>query len=98
MAPTTFSLVLGGLSATYLFLRFLLNFTQDAKEPPAILTGVPFFQPLVGMIREKSRFYIRLRFVNHLSNVSKAASPDDKIVTHMGCPSTPCAYRFSAST
>ncbi|KAL2016802.1 hypothetical protein VTK56DRAFT_2971 [Thermocarpiscus australiensis] len=60
MAPTI-SLVFGGLAATYLFLRFLLNVTQDAKEPPAILTGIPFLQPLVGMIREKSRFYVRLR-------------------------------------
>jgi hypothetical protein len=62
MAPTI-SLVFGGLAATYFFLRFLLNLTQDAREPPAILTGIPFIQPLVGMIREKERFYIRLRCV-----------------------------------
>ncbi|KXX74385.1 Cholesterol 7-alpha-monooxygenase [Madurella mycetomatis] len=60
MAPTI-SLVFGGLAATYVFLRFLLTLTQDAKEPPAILTDIPFVQPLVGMIREKARFYIRLR-------------------------------------
>jgi cytochrome P450 len=60
MAPTI-NLVLGGLAATYLFLRFLLALTQDAREPPAILTDVPFLQPLAGMIREKSRFHIRLR-------------------------------------
>lgn len=60
MAPTI-SLVFGGLAATYVFLRVLLSFTQDKREPPAILTDIPFIQPLVGMIREKSRFHIRLR-------------------------------------
>ncbi|KAK4038606.1 cholesterol 7-alpha-monooxygenase [Parachaetomium inaequale] len=65
MAPTI-SLVLGGIAVTYLFLRVLLNLTQDAKEPPAILTGIPFIEPLVGMIREKSRFYIRLRDATRL--------------------------------
>ncbi|SPQ20747.1 b4576777-2013-4262-b571-3b18ab8788b6 [Thermothielavioides terrestris] len=65
MAPTI-SLVFGGLAATYFFLRFLLNLTQDAREPPAILTGIPFIQPLVGMIREKERFYIRLRDTTRL--------------------------------
>ncbi|GAB1317669.1 hypothetical protein MFIFM68171_07879 [Madurella fahalii] len=58
---TTISLVFGGLTATYLFLRLLLSLTQDAREPPAILTDIPFIQPLIGMIREKSRFHIRLR-------------------------------------
>ncbi|KAL2163564.1 hypothetical protein VTH06DRAFT_5622 [Thermothelomyces fergusii] len=60
MAPTV-SLVLGGLAATYVFLRVLLNLTQDAREPPAILTDIPFVQPLIGMIREKASLYIRLR-------------------------------------
>ncbi|KAK4247613.1 cytochrome P450 [Corynascus novoguineensis] len=57
----TVSLVLGGLAATYVFLRILLNLTQDAREPPAILTNIPFIQPLIGMVREKERFYVRLR-------------------------------------
>ncbi|KAH6847191.1 cytochrome P450 [Chaetomium sp. MPI-CAGE-AT-0009] len=60
------TLVLGGLAATYIFLRVLLSLTQDAKEPPAILTGIPFVEPLIGMIREKSRFYIRLRDTTQL--------------------------------
>lgn len=59
----TVTIVFGGLLATYLFLRFLLHVTQDAREPPTILTGIPFFSPVIGMIREKSRFYLRLRFV-----------------------------------
>ncbi|KAL2151436.1 hypothetical protein VTH82DRAFT_6534 [Thermothelomyces myriococcoides] len=60
MAPVV-SLVLGGLAATYVFLRVLLNLTQDVREPPAILTDIPFVQPLIGMIREKASFYVRLR-------------------------------------
>ncbi|KAK4157554.1 cholesterol 7-alpha-monooxygenase [Chaetomidium leptoderma] len=65
MAPSI-GLVFGGFAATYFFLRFLLSLTQDAKEPPAILTGIPFVEPLVGMIREKSRFHTRLRDATRL--------------------------------
>ncbi|KAI1084146.1 cytochrome P450 [Whalleya microplaca] len=39
MAPTTVAVAFG--------------LTQDAREPPAIVTGVPFFGPLIGMTREK---------------------------------------------
>ncbi|KAI1108697.1 cytochrome P450 [Nemania sp. NC0429] len=55
------ALAFGGLAATYLFLRFLLYLTQDAREPPSIVNWMPFFSPLVGMIGEKSKFYLRLR-------------------------------------
>jgi hypothetical protein len=55
------TLVVGVAASTYLFLRLLLRLTQDATEPSAILTGLPFASPLIGMIREKSRFHIRLR-------------------------------------
>lgn len=59
----------GALLVTYLFLgvivpsffRLLLDMTQDAKEPPSIVTGLPFVGPLVGIIRERSNFYLRLR-------------------------------------
>ncbi|KAI0880050.1 cytochrome P450 [Annulohypoxylon maeteangense] len=60
MAPAV-TIALGGIAATYLFLRFLLYLTQDAREPPAIETEIPFFGPLIGMFREKSHFYLRLR-------------------------------------
>lgn len=58
------AVALGGFAASYLFLRLILYLTQDAREPPAILTSVPFFGPLVGMIREKSSFHLRLRCVS----------------------------------
>ena len=61
--------IFGAFAATYLFLRFLLEFTQDAKEPPAILTGIPFLSPLISMIREKSNFHTHLRFVPPLTRV-----------------------------
>ncbi|KAI1414862.1 cytochrome P450 [Hypoxylon sp. FL1857] len=61
MVPPSLSVVFGGLAATYLFLRFLLYLTQDAKEPPAIVTGIPFFGPLIGMARQKSGYYNQLR-------------------------------------
>lgn len=58
------AIAFGGFVATYIFLRTLLHLTQDTREPPAIVTDIPFFGPLVGMAREKSRFYLRLRFVH----------------------------------
>jgi hypothetical protein len=55
------TLVIGVATSTYLLLRLLLHLTQDATEPPAILTELPFASPLIAMIREKSRLHIRLR-------------------------------------
>ncbi|KAI1630816.1 cytochrome P450 [Biscogniauxia mediterranea] len=60
MTPSL-SVVFGSLAATYVFLRFLLYLTQDAKEPPAIVTGIPFVGPLIGMARQKSGYYNQLR-------------------------------------
>lgn len=63
MGIATPTLVCGGIVGVYVVLRFLLHFTQHAKEPPAIETGIPFLTPMIGMIREKSKYYIRLRSV-----------------------------------
>ncbi|KAI3325505.1 cytochrome P450 [Xylariaceae sp. AK1471] len=35
--------------------------TMDVREPPSIVNVIPFFSPLVGMIKEKFNFYLRLR-------------------------------------
>lgn len=59
--PSVAAVALGGFTAIYVFLRLILYFTQDAREPPAILTSVPFFGPLLGMLTEKSDFHRRLR-------------------------------------
>lgn len=63
---STLMIAFVGLVATYVFLRFVLYLTQDRKEPPAILTEIPFFGPLFGIIGEKSRFYVRLRSVSRV--------------------------------
>ncbi|KAI9155613.1 25-hydroxycholesterol 7-alpha-hydroxylase [Paramyrothecium foliicola] len=55
------AVIIGGLVIFYVSLRLLLRVTHDAKEPPAIVTAIPFLSPLVGMIREKSSLYLRLR-------------------------------------
>ncbi|KAK9778547.1 putative Cytochrome P450 [Seiridium cardinale] len=57
----TVTIAAGAIAATYLFFRFLLHLTESAKEPPAIATGLPFLSPLIGMIREKASFHVRLR-------------------------------------
>ncbi|KAI0015367.1 cytochrome P450 [Xylariomycetidae sp. FL0641] len=61
MVSNTILVAFGCLIATYAFLRFLLHLTQDAREPPPILTGLPFFGPIIRMAREKSHLYPRLR-------------------------------------
>ncbi|CAN8104370.1 unnamed protein product [Discula destructiva] len=66
MAITMLTLVCGGFIITYVFLRGLLQFTQDKKEPPAIETRIPFLTPIIGMFKEKSRYYVRLRDTHRL--------------------------------
>lgn len=44
-------------ATTYLFLRALLSFTQDASEPHALATSIPFISPLIKMAKQ-SEFYI----------------------------------------
>jgi hypothetical protein len=45
----------------YSLLRIALHFTQDPKEPPLVRNGIPFLSPLVGMITEKTHFYVNIR-------------------------------------
>lgn len=52
---------LGGIAATYIFLLALLRFTQDSKEPQAVLTTVPFVSPILGMVRWSKDFYSHMR-------------------------------------
>lgn len=51
-----------GVAALYVFLRCLLAFTHDIREPVALATDFPFVSPLLGM-RKKAKFYIDLRYV-----------------------------------
>jgi hypothetical protein len=53
-------LYVSGAIAFYIFLRCLLAFTHDAKEPVALATEIPFLSPLIGM-RKKARFNIDIR-------------------------------------
>ena len=55
--------VLATLVASYLFLRVVLVLTQDAKEPPAILTNIPFLAPLIATFKEKGHLHVKLRCV-----------------------------------
>ena len=58
------AIAFGILATTYCFFHFLLHATQDPREPRAVLTTVPFLQPLARMIREKSRLHLRLQYVH----------------------------------
>lgn len=48
-------------AATYVFLWMLLRLTQNAKEPPAVLTTFPFVSPILGMVRYSKDFYAYMR-------------------------------------
>ncbi|KAF1993912.1 cytochrome P450 [Amniculicola lignicola CBS 123094] len=53
--------VLLAVVAVYFGLRKLLALTHDAREPPMVETGIPFFTPIFGMVRWRNRYYNRLR-------------------------------------
>ncbi|KAJ8124727.1 hypothetical protein O1611_g8912 [Lasiodiplodia mahajangana] len=57
----TITPTIGSLVSIYIFLRVLLFLTQDAREPPAIETSIPFLGPLLGLIRGKTQYYVALR-------------------------------------
>lgn len=61
--PSTITLVLGFVAATYVFLSACLRLTQDPKEPPAIETSIPFLSPLYGVILGMQKFTVKLRSV-----------------------------------
>lgn len=55
--------IFAGLAGAYLFLRLVLAWTQDKREPPAILTNIPFLEPLIRVFREKGDLHVKLRYV-----------------------------------
>jgi hypothetical protein len=75
--PSSALLTVSGLVAGYVFLRFLLSFTHDAKEPPALKTAIPFLSPIIGM-RKKAKFYIDLRYVQRVRLWFPAWVPSDR--------------------
>lgn len=60
MAPIL-AVAFGILATTYCFFHFLLYATQDPREPRAILTTIPYLQPLLRMIKEKSGLHLSLK-------------------------------------
>ncbi|KUJ19323.1 cytochrome P450 oxidoreductase, partial [Mollisia scopiformis] len=58
-SPLAFAI--GGLVSTYVFLRLLLHYTQDGKEPPVVATTIPFISPILGMAKKKTHFYAHIR-------------------------------------
>jgi hypothetical protein len=59
--PSPVVVSLAGVVVTYVFLRTLVYFTQDPREPPVVVGTIPFISPLVGMMTEKAKYFIRLR-------------------------------------
>ncbi|KAF3013528.1 hypothetical protein E8E14_009104 [Neopestalotiopsis sp. 37M] len=59
--PSFIALCATGLAAAYIFLRALVHLTHDAREPRAVAGTIPFISPLIGMLTEKGRYYVRMR-------------------------------------
>lgn len=57
-----YTYILGAIAGTYGFLRLLLSWTQDRREPKALATWIPFISPMIGMSRHKTNFYVMLRY------------------------------------
>ncbi|KAI1759917.1 cytochrome P450 [Hypoxylon sp. FL1150] len=53
--------LLGAIVGTYMFLRALLHFSQDAREPQAIENAIPFISPILSMAAKKANFYSLMR-------------------------------------
>jgi hypothetical protein len=60
--PSILVLSAAGAATVYLVLRALLHVLHDEREPPAVETAIPFITPLIGMMREKNKYHIRLRY------------------------------------
>ncbi|RYP63194.1 hypothetical protein DL770_009443 [Monosporascus sp. CRB-9-2] len=58
---SSFATALGAVAGIYIFLRALLHFTQDVKEPPSIANAIPFISPIIGMSAKKAKFYSAMR-------------------------------------
>ncbi|KAI5922159.1 cytochrome P450 [Camillea tinctor] len=59
--PSIIVLSVAGIAAAYVFLRALASLTHDPREPKQIIGKIPFISPLIGMLYEKGRYYIRMR-------------------------------------
>ncbi|KAI0843827.1 cytochrome P450 [Daldinia vernicosa] len=59
--PSTLALVALGVAAIYGFLQFVLNSTQDAREPPVAERSIPFLSPIMGIIKYKTLYYNNIR-------------------------------------
>lgn len=46
----------------YLLLCTFLKWTQHAQEPPTIAFPFPFFTPMIGILKERTRFFLTLRY------------------------------------
>lgn len=53
--------ILAGLLGLYLVLRQVLWLTQDAREPPAVATRIPFITPMIGVFKHKSKYTVHMR-------------------------------------
>ncbi|KAK4206355.1 putative 25-hydroxycholesterol 7-alpha-hydroxylase [Rhypophila decipiens] len=51
----------GTAVATYMLLSSLLRLTQDPKEPPLVLSTLPFLSPILGMVKWSMDFYVHMR-------------------------------------
>jgi hypothetical protein len=79
---------LSSLAATYVFVRMLLAYTHNDREPTAVATEIPFLSPLIGMAK-KSKFYTDLRCVQIVTHRLAARLLNEMSVTSTIFPSIP---------
>jgi hypothetical protein len=60
--PSPIAIAAVVVALVYLALRAQIHCTQDVDEPPAILTFIPFFSPVLGALRQGQKFWVHLLY------------------------------------
>ncbi len=58
--PSPVAIAVVVLALVYAILRARIHFTQHIDDPPAILTGIPFMSPILGILRRRYKIYLHL--------------------------------------
>jgi len=59
--PTTLAVIATAAIIIAGGLHVLVNYTQDAREPPMTTTYLPFIGSMIELSRKKTKYYVGLR-------------------------------------
>ena len=86
------TILAGFLASTYIFLRVLLFSTQNVRESPAVATSLSLIEPLLGIIWNKTQYYVTLRYTHHVLGPCSFADLSTPIETNIIFPCSHFIY------